>query len=203
MVRSKNNKARPSGREAVREAIVAAAARLFSERGIGGVAVRDVAAAAKVNHGLVHRHFGSKGALVQVVMDSLAAELADPRARPRDLAAHLAQLEARLQRSRYPRVLAHALLEGHDPRDFQHAFPVLRDLVAAMRSAQKNGALDPDLDARVLVALGAAAGLGWLIFEPYLLVASGIPSRSRASARKKALAYFLAGFARSPKEHSA
>ncbi len=40
-----------------------AALRLFAERGIGGVSVRDIAGAAGVSPGLIRHHFGSKDGL--------------------------------------------------------------------------------------------------------------------------------------------
>ena len=42
-----------------------AALRLFTERGIGGATIRDIAAEAGVSSGLVRHHFGSKEALRQ------------------------------------------------------------------------------------------------------------------------------------------
>ncbi|HWS36955.1 MAG TPA: helix-turn-helix domain-containing protein [Actinoplanes sp.] len=47
-----------------RERIVAVAARLFRERGIGGVSVADVMAEAGLTHGGFYKHFASKDALV-------------------------------------------------------------------------------------------------------------------------------------------
>ncbi|GLY06601.1 TetR family transcriptional regulator [Actinoplanes sp. NBRC 101535] len=47
-----------------RERIVAVAARLFREKGIGGVSVADVMAEAGLTHGGFYKHFASKDALV-------------------------------------------------------------------------------------------------------------------------------------------
>ena len=66
----------PRGRDAVRAALLQAATELFALHGTEGVSVRDVAAHAGVNHGLVHRHFGSKDALVSEGMTDLQARLA-------------------------------------------------------------------------------------------------------------------------------
>lgn len=46
-----------------RERIVATAARLFRERGVGGTGVADVMKAAGLTHGGFYRHFDSKDAL--------------------------------------------------------------------------------------------------------------------------------------------
>ncbi|MDZ7732731.1 MAG: helix-turn-helix domain-containing protein [Acidimicrobiia bacterium] len=54
-----------------------AAIVLFSSRGPAAVALRDVATEAGVNYGLIHRHFGTKDALVTRVVDDLSAALAE------------------------------------------------------------------------------------------------------------------------------
>jgi AcrR family transcriptional regulator len=50
-----------------------AAIRLFTERGMDGTSIRDIAAAAEVSSGLIRHHFGSKEAL-RDACDSYAAE---------------------------------------------------------------------------------------------------------------------------------
>ena len=51
-----------------RELLLAAAARLFSERGLDGVSVREIGAEAGVGHAGVNSHFRSKHALYQEVL---------------------------------------------------------------------------------------------------------------------------------------
>lgn len=53
------------------------AADLFAERGLAATSIRDIAARSRVNHGLIHRHFGSKDALVAAVLDHLSQRLAE------------------------------------------------------------------------------------------------------------------------------
>lgn len=59
--------ARPTGRDEVRSAVLREARRLFSERG-PRVPLREIADAAGVNLGLIHRHIGRKDALLTAVM---------------------------------------------------------------------------------------------------------------------------------------
>lgn len=59
--------ARPTGRDEIRSAVLREARRLFSERG-PQVPLRDIADAAGVNLGLIHRHIGRKEALITAVM---------------------------------------------------------------------------------------------------------------------------------------
>ena len=75
MTRKATTEALPRGREEVRRAVIEAAANLLASRGPSAITVRDIAAAAQVNHGLVHRHFGSKEGVVRAVMEMLGGEL--------------------------------------------------------------------------------------------------------------------------------
>lgn len=172
---------RPQGRAEVRRALVDAAATLMAERG-PSVSVRDVAAAASVNHGLVHRHFGSKQALLAAVMDSLAAELFDvlpPPTEDETLETLLPPVFAATRDRRYWRVLARAVLEGHDPQALQGSFPIVTRIAAAVRRRlglpERGDA--PDLADSITAGL-VGTGLGLVMFEPYLRAATGVdPNR--------------------------
>ncbi len=71
-----DQKSAPTGRDEVIAAILDSAAQIFAERGPTAASIRDIAAQAGVNHGLVHRHFGSKEQLVAAVLDHQANQLA-------------------------------------------------------------------------------------------------------------------------------
>jgi AcrR family transcriptional regulator len=60
--------------EATRAALLQAATRLFFERGFGGTALEDVAAAAQVTRGAVYHHFAGKRDLFEAVLDALEAQ---------------------------------------------------------------------------------------------------------------------------------
>jgi AcrR family transcriptional regulator len=181
------------GREQVTQALLDAAAELFAAHGTAAVSVRDIAAKAGVNHGLVHRHFGSKGALRRAVMDHLTAELAraaeDMTLPSLGLTASALALPAL---DRYWRMLARAILDGEELSDLQQGYPVVGLMLSRARAAQKAGALRADLDPRLLTALAAALGLGWLLFEPFVLAATGLSSQPRERVRKRAFETWLA-----------
>ena len=57
-----------------REKIIRAATRLFAERGLGGVTVREICRAANVNGALVNYHFRSKDGLYRECVERVYAE---------------------------------------------------------------------------------------------------------------------------------
>ena len=75
MVRLQLAKADDATRGSAAEQIKQVALRLFAEKGVDGVTVREIAAAAgQKNHGAVSYYFGSKEALVRaLVMDGAMA----------------------------------------------------------------------------------------------------------------------------------
>jgi len=62
---------------ATRQALLAAAAALFPERGYDGVSVQDLATRAGVNKALISYHFGGKRGLYVAVLESGFAEMAE------------------------------------------------------------------------------------------------------------------------------
>jgi AcrR family transcriptional regulator len=61
------------------ERLIATAERLFAERGIEAVSLRDITAAAGANTAAVHYHFGSKDELVRAILEHRAAEIGKRR----------------------------------------------------------------------------------------------------------------------------
>jgi AcrR family transcriptional regulator len=182
----------PRGRDAVRAAILRAAGDLFAARGPKAVSVRDIAARAGVNHGLVHRHFGSKQAVLRAVLSGLIRDIAD--------AAGPAALDARFQQriaetttgSNYWRVVARAFLDGEVPRVLQAEFPIIRQLVEAFEVRRRRGDLAAEFDPRIAAAGTAAQWFGWVLFEPFLVAAAGLDDRPIEVVRREFFAARLA-----------
>lgn len=61
------------------ERILQAAERLFSERGIGDVSLREITSAAGVNSAAAHYHFGSKDAVLEELFVQRARPVAEGR----------------------------------------------------------------------------------------------------------------------------
>ncbi|MFV0490500.1 MAG: TetR family transcriptional regulator [Pseudorhodobacter sp.] len=65
----KKRKPRARDAEATRARILAAAKREFSQNGLGGARVDEIAARAKANKRMIYHYFGSKEALFQTVLE--------------------------------------------------------------------------------------------------------------------------------------
>lgn len=181
---------RPWGRDAVMAAVLDAATALFAARGPASVSVRDIAAAAGVNHALVHRHFGAKHAVLQAVLERAAREMAAIAADIPDSRTGMGQLfAASVEHETYWRALARAILDGENPRSLQRDFPTIQRLIERLRTEQQSrqhaepSSLPPPIDVRVIVGTLSALMLGWLVFEPYLLTAIGLDQHNRDEIR--------------------
>ena len=159
--------------EDVKSLLVAALVELLKERSIDAISVRDVAALAGVNHGLVHRYFGSKAGLVDAAVAQLSEEI--HRGRP-DRAAMSAAAFAYLRaRPDLARIVARACLDG-PPQLLARAAPTPARLEAIVRPIKKGLASmgARHVDAYVLNALASAALLGWFVFQPLLKKGFGL-----------------------------
>jgi len=178
-------------------ALIDATIALLAERGPAAISVRDIAARGGVNHGLVHRHFGSKQALVRAALDRLATELFETAGAARlDVSGLNALFTATARHESYWRALARTVLDGEPPREFQSRFPTIGRVVETLRDMQQSGALTTELDAPMLTAGIGALVLGWLVFEPFLLAATGLDARSRDDNRGALFASLLTILAR-------
>mgnify|MGYP001569634370 CR=1 FL=1 len=140
-------------RVARRAAIVAAATRVFAEKGFAKAKVTDIAAAAGLSHGLVYHYFPSKdavfGAIAEVMLERLRYELALDHERAIDRI--VVSLERRRETIEQPVdasvVVTQAMLEASIPGDvlerilshFQHAHRVAVEWIS---EAQAQGDVD-------------------------------------------------------------
>ncbi len=150
-------------RNARREEILAAATRVFAEKGFAQTKISEIAAAAGFSHGLVYHYFESKDAIFGAIADQMMARIANDL----DLEATRAydRLVLSMERS-YARigqkvdanaVVLQAVLQGTIPpavRDtlMAHFRRVHRKLVSLIAEAQRDGDVDPNASAEELAS---------------------------------------------------
>jgi TetR/AcrR family transcriptional regulator, repressor for neighboring sulfatase len=155
--------AKPIGKEEVIAAVLHAAGELFAEKGPAATSIREVATHAGVNHGLLHRHFGSKRQLLAATLQNLAdsaAELSESGATPE-------QLEAAYERQ--ARVMVRSTLDGFPVEELQQRFPGMEAFLEQVRAGHSD-----ERTARLLAAHGMALQFGWGLLGPTLRVAFGL-----------------------------
>jgi AcrR family transcriptional regulator len=153
----------PLGKEEVVAAVLRSAADLFAERGLAATSIRDIAARSRVNHGLIHRHFGSKDALVGAVLEYLGRHLAELLAEKADGSKVGDAVDRQL------RVLAYASLDGYPVGELQSRFPTMGVLLDAVRPQHPS-----ELSARLAAAHTIALQLGWCLFGDFLRASTGL-----------------------------
>ena len=156
----------PSGPDAVRLAVLEAAASLFASRGIDAVSLRDVAARADVNLTLIRRYVGSRDDLIEAVFSHVSEQLAEAVAEnPLEGQGHGPDTVM----GRWVRIAGALAISGKP-------MPVgaIPNPVNAMADTLVTGyALSADA-ARVRAAQIVATALGWRIFEEYLIASAGL-----------------------------
>jgi AcrR family transcriptional regulator len=172
MASTKDDLQRDSGD--ARGALLQAATALFGERGPASVSTREIAAAANVNSGLIHRHFRTKDRLLREVLNGLAREISqvEPSGPGDEMATLREFFFATRERTLYWKLLARCILDGRDPDEIQTDFPTVDRMVELLRDMQQKGTLSKEYDARNIAATVLALALGYLIFEPWILSAT-------------------------------
>lgn len=168
---------KPAGAAAVRESILDAAIRLMGERGSTDVALREIAREANVNHGLVHRHFGTRQDVLIAVLRRQSEVGADFLRDAENIHAAIDRLWEHPKMAENSKLVASALLGGVEPESIApgHAFRRLEQLLEA------DDCTDEDRRAATAVAISCLI-LGWGIFGDYLTANAGAkhPERLRA-----------------------
>ncbi len=140
-----------------------AAVALFAARGITTVSVRQVAATAGVNPGLVSRYVGTKDDLVRAALARAGAEAARQPDRPFDPDPHHQPLDLV---GAYARILAHLSVEGYDLSELVVTFPLTTQIVDRLVAE----GLDPhEAGLRAVCSLALAS---WRLLSPLVSLAA-------------------------------
>jgi TetR/AcrR family transcriptional regulator, repressor for neighboring sulfatase len=163
-------------------AVLQAASALFAQQGPAATSIREVAGRSGVNHGLVYRHFGTKEDLVAAVLDHVSDQVNEAIARAGTDVAALAE--------RQWRVLAHTILDGYPVGRMQRRFPFVHQLVSEAAQHTDDGAAG-----RMAAGHVVALELGWQLFKPFILAATGlgpVPDREVRQASLRLMGRILA-----------
>jgi AcrR family transcriptional regulator len=168
---------RPQGRDEILDAVLDAAEKLFTTAGPFDVSLRAIAQAAGVNYGLVHRHFGTKDALFERLLQRYADRWG-ARLRELDYEGALDELlGADLETGAYVRLLAWTLLSDRESAQ-SHAhrrYATLDQLPTLAASAEPEVEIDVRMEA---TAAALAFAFGWRFFNPFIRDALHLESDS-------------------------
>jgi AcrR family transcriptional regulator len=162
---------RPTGRDEVVEALLDAAEHLFERDGPADVSLRSIAREADVNHGLVHRHFGTRDDLVDRLLERMAARWTDELEATGDYLGAIESIlgtddEASTTAGAWIRLLAWSLLT--EPPDRSGAVQRRHATLDRLPSLLPDG--EPG-DATLTTAAALALVFGWRFFHPYIRAA--------------------------------
>ena len=171
----------PRGASEVRSALILAAMRRLEEVPPAKLSLQAVADDAGVNRGLIHRHFGSKAALLAAVMyqirDDYLDEL-DPNASVLDLL--FLPIKNLVQNPVMGRILIWMTSEEIDPDVFGAGYPLIRQSEHLLAAA---GVDNPT----AVIGHQLSAAYGWIMFETNMMHALGQDEVEQA--RDQFLAY--------------
>jgi len=176
---------RTRGSEAVRTALIEAAAEMLGEVGPKSLTVRDLADRAGVNHGQVHHYFGGKRGLLEAAIRHLAerhfanaVELTGDG----DYPPPLSMSEDRA----FFRALCQSVMDGDlelvKTVDDDDAVSVPRRVLRKLRASHPGS---DDLDVRASFAALAAMQLGWIAFEELMFLNAEVAPDERDRFRER------------------
>jgi TetR/AcrR family transcriptional regulator, repressor for neighboring sulfatase len=173
-------RAKPHGREEVIESILDATVSLWTAKGTADLTLRSIASRANVNYGLVHRHFGTKEAVIRAALHRVVARSLTHIEHSSDLVAAIDDILP-LSTGAHSRLLAWSVLQYviDDVMPEENSFLTRMKELAANDLDQS--APDAELRAGVLAASVLALLYGWRLFEPYLIKGLGLENLSHAA----------------------
>jgi AcrR family transcriptional regulator len=126
---------------------------------------------------LLQRHFGSKRAVLDAVLErsvqqlaKIAAEIVDARSGARQLF-----FSTTIQAS-YRRIIARSMLDGVDIDKILPGFPIMERLIKVLENKQGSSSSN---EIRTRVACVTALVTGWSLFEPLFLRATGLDQQNK------------------------
>ncbi len=176
----------PYGRDAVKKAILDAAEKLLLKRSPNKITVREIAKAANIKHPLIYRHFGTKETVIIAVHARGIEKVESKVAKVEIIEGNIGIFFQAVEKNKFRQVaLARAMIDGVDPRFIQQQFPVMQHLLELLKKRQKETKTETKFDAEMMAAILGATALGWFLFEPFLLAATGLEEKNKAEIHQK------------------
>jgi len=170
---------------------------LFAEHGPASVSIRDVARHAGVNHGLIHRHFGSKTDLlteaIEVGSFSLVPGAFAPGGFDIDDVVH-----AMHHGSPSPKTIARVLVDDIAVGTVRPRYPVLRNLLVLVRQMPLGARPAAVADPRLAAAAAAALVVGSSIWGQRLRETFGLVDDDGVDSAIADLSRWLIGAPHTP-----
>ncbi|MFC7446548.1 TetR/AcrR family transcriptional regulator [Rhodococcus daqingensis] len=176
------------GSTGAQQAILLAAADLFSRKGPAKVTLREVAAAADVSYGLIYRFYRTKENLLVAVMELLVSYGGERLSGEEDAYAAIDNsFGADIDSGQFGRMLMWAVFEGTSPDR----------LLGGARSGGYLSQIDAlwenpvepkvraEFDSGVLASLIGLVASVWDLYEPYLTALADNPDRDREDVRQE------------------
>lgn len=170
---------RPHGRDEVVKSIIDATLSLWAAEGPAKLSMRSIASRAGVNYGLVHRHFGTKDAVIRAAMERVVIRSREHIEGSEDLRSAVERILP-LSTGAHARLLAWATLQHvlDDVLPENDAFLekmqelAQRDIAAAAGGEQ----LSAEDTTRASIRVGSLIAMlyGWRLFEPSLVRSLGL-----------------------------
>lgn len=155
------------GSREVRRRTLDAAQKLFAERGIAAVSVREIAREVGVSHTLLHLYFGEKEQILREVLNRHDTDITEQLKANDDLAQGVAKvIEDSAGDLESMRVLAAAMIEGFVPERISVDFNIQHAFVERFLEGTKGE--DAKLDPRLIGAAITCMMLGWAVSSPWL-----------------------------------
>ncbi len=162
----------PPAQRSTRETLLSSAVELFAQHGPATVSIRDIARHAGLNHGLLHRHFGSKQALVTEAIEVGVASLMPGALAPAGL--DIDQVVQVMHRDPIPaRLIARTLVDGLDISSVRIRYPVMDGVHALARRMPAEQRPVCVADPRIAAVATASMVGGSVIWGSSLRSASG------------------------------
>jgi AcrR family transcriptional regulator len=177
------NPQRPTGKDAITDAVLDAAERLFAAAGPSEVSLRTIAQEAGVTYGLVYRHFGTKDVLLDRLLERYAVRWrAHLGASPDYVDAVEDLLGSTFDTGPYLRLLAWSLLTGDSARsaDSYRRHTTLDELPPLSPA----GSRADERTARMNTAAALAMTFGWRFFNPFIRAALHLDDEDPAAVQE-------------------